>query len=175
MPWGVVASAAISAYSSNKASDKQADAAKKGIASTERLAEQARTDAVNLFNQGKQSRLLGRNAAFSLMQNNMQRTNQPMIQGNMMAQQAIGQGGIQANNAILGLPVDMSFANNPQQIQADYSQLENAQLPNTGGNYNVLGVSSAQPSTQPVSQAATQPTQTLTNKLGGRQVLFGAR
>lgn len=49
-----------------------------------------------------------------------------------MAQQAVGQGGIQANNAILGLPVDMSFANNPQQVETDYSGINNAQMPLLG-------------------------------------------
>lgn len=163
----VIGSAVIGAYSANKASDKASDAAKKGIASSERLAEQARTDATNLFNQGKQSRLLGRNSAFNLLQTNMQKTNQPMIQGNMMAQQAVGQGGIQANNAILGRPVDMSFANNPQQVQADYSGIQNAQMPDTSSNYNVLGVTPTTP--------AAQPTQTLTQSLGNREVIFGGR
>lgn len=164
----VVGSAAINAYSSNKAADKQSDAAKKGIASTERLAEQARTDAVNLFTTGRQARILGRNAAFNLLQNNMQKTNQPMIQGNMMAQQAVGQGGIQANNAILGLPVDMSFANNPQQVQADYSGINSAQMPVLGEIYG--------PATNTPTQAPAQaPTQTLTSKLGGREIVFGGR
>lgn len=166
MPWGVVVAGAIDAYSKDKAADKQASAAKKGIKSTERLANQARTDAVNLFNQGKQSRLLGRQSAFDFIKQNAQRSNAPLIQGNMMAQQVLGQGGIQANNAILGLPVDMSFANRPQQVQADYSGL-NVQLPNTSGNYNVEGVT---------SQASAPPQdQTLTQKLGGREILFGAR
>ena len=128
----VIGSAVIGAYSSNKAADKQADAAKKGIKSTERLAEQARNDATSLFNKGRQSRLLGQGAAFNLIKQNAQKVNQPLIQGNMMAQQAVGQGGIQANNAILGLPVDMSFANNPQQVQADYSGINNAQAPLLG-------------------------------------------
>lgn len=146
----VVGTAAVGAYSANKAADKQSDAAKKGIASTERLAEQSRVDAVNLFNQGKRSRLLGQNAAFNLIKQNAQKVNQPLIQGNMMAQQAVGQGGIQANNAILGLPVDMSFANSPQQVQADYSGINTAQMPQVQGNYDVEGVSS---SLGPVSQA----------------------
>lgn len=158
-----IGSAVIGGYSANKAADKQSDAAKKGIASTERLANQARMDAVNLFNQGKQSRLLGQSSALNFIKQNAQKINRPLIQGNMMAQQAIGQGGIQANNAILGLPVDMSFANNPQQVEADYSSINTAQLPILGGTYNVQGM------TQP------QSPQTLTEHLGNREVIFGGR
>lgn len=132
-----VASALIGAYSSDKASDKASDAATKGMNASERLMSQSRQDAVNLFNQGKRSRLLGQNAAFNLIKQNAQKVNQPLIQGNMMAQQAVGQGGIQANNAILGLPVDMSFANNPQQVQADYSGINNAQMPAVDQQLNV--------------------------------------
>lgn len=148
----VVGSAVIGGYSANKAADKQSDAAKKGIASTERLAEQSRVDAVSLFNQGKRSRLLGQNAAFNLIKQNAQKVNQPLIQGNMMAQQAVGQGGIQANNAILGMPVDMSFANNPQQVQADYSGINEAQMPAVDQAYNVqplLGSASGSTSATP--------------------------
>lgn len=132
-----IGAAVIGAWSADNAADKSSDAAKKGIKSTTALASQSRQDAVNLFNQGKRSRLLGQNAAFNLIKQNAQKVNQPLIQGNMMAQQAVGQGGIQANNAILGLPVDMSFANNPQQVQADYSGINEAQMPAVDQAYNV--------------------------------------
>lgn len=132
-----IGSAVIGAWSADNAANKSSDAAKKGIKSITALASQSRQDAVNLFNQGKRSRLLGQNAAFNLIKQNAQKVNQPLIQGNMMAQQAIGQGGIQANNAILGLPVDMSFANNPQQVQADYSGINEAQMPAVDQAYNV--------------------------------------
>lgn len=147
-----IGSAVIGAWSANNAADKSSDAAKKGIKSTTELASQSRQDAVNLFNQGKRSRLLGQNAAFNLIKQNAQKVNQPLIQGNMMAQQAVGQGGIQANNAILGMPVDMSFANNPQQAQADYSGINEAQMPAVDQAYNVqplLGSASGSTSATP--------------------------
>ena len=133
-----IGSAIIGAVSSNNAANKSANAAKAGIKSTTDLAKQSRLDAINLFNQGKQSRMLGQNAAFDFYKQNAQNISRPMVQGNMMAQQVQGQGGIQANNAILGLPVDMSFANNPQQVSADYSAINAAQLPQLGTSYNVL-------------------------------------
>lgn len=193
MPWGVVAAAAVSAYSSDKAADKASDAAKKGIKSTEGLAAQARSDAVSLFNQGQQSRILGQGAAFNLIKQNAQKVNQPLIQGNMMAQQAVGQGGIQANNAILGLPVDMSFANNPQQVQADYSGINNAQMPMLGTGTRAIGngydqsvVQSLQYDTRktpyPVADGGysrtgqPEPTdQQQKEILNGREVIFGSR
>ncbi len=147
-----IGSALVGAYSSDKASDKVSDAATKGMNASERLMNQSRQDAVNLFNQGKRSRLLGQNAAFNLIKQNAQKVNQPLIQGNMMAQQAVGQGGIQANNAILGMPVDMSFANNPQQVQADYSGINEAQMPAVDQAYNVqplLGSASGSTSATP--------------------------
>jgi hypothetical protein len=147
-----IGAAVIGAWSADNAADKTSDAAKKGIKSTTALASQSRQDAVNLFNQGKRSRLLGQNAAFNLIKQNAQKVNQPVIEGNMMAQQAVGQGGIQANNAILGMPVDMSFANNPQQVQADYSGINEAQMPVVDQAYNVqpmLGSAAGSTSAKP--------------------------
>ena len=138
MPWAaaaVVGAAVIGAGASNSAAKKSADAAKKGIASTERLAGQSREDAINLFGQGRQSAQLGIGNTLNFYKDNAQQRNQPLIQGNMMAQQVLGQGGIQANNAILGLPVDMSFANKPQQVSANYANINSAQLPQLGASF----------------------------------------
>ena len=77
-----IGSAVIGAVSSKNAADKTAGAAEKGIKSTTDLANQSRLDAVNLFNQGKQSRMLGQNAAFDFYKQNAQNISQPMVQGN---------------------------------------------------------------------------------------------
>jgi hypothetical protein len=151
MTWVAVAvagAAVVGAVASNSAANKSADAAKAGIKSTNALSAQSRQDAINLFGQGRESAQLGIGSALNFYKDNAQQRNQPLIQGNMMAQQAIGQGGIQANNAILGLPVDMSFANNPQQVSADYTNINSAQLP-------VLGMSFADQ--EAARAAAAQP------------------
>ena len=138
MPWAaaaVVGAAVVGAAASNSAAKKAADSAKKGLKSSNALTAQSRQDALNLFGQGRESAQLGIGGALDFYQGNLQKRNQPLIQGNMMAQQAVGQGGIQANNAILGLPVDMSFANNPQQVTADYSGINSARLPMLGASY----------------------------------------
>lgn len=128
----VVGTTAVGAISADRAADKAADASKKGIASTENLARQARTDAINLFSRGMQSSQNGIQGALKFYQDNAQAKIQPFIQGNVAAQRAVGQGGMQANNAILGLPVDMSFAAQPQALAANYSGITSAKLPTLG-------------------------------------------
>jgi hypothetical protein len=122
MPWAaaaVVGSAVIGAYSSNKASKTAADSAKSGMNQSSAMSESSRSAAIDLYNRSKQSGRQGLVNAYDFYQKNAQSRYQPMIGGNMMAQKVIGQGATQANNAILGLPVDMSFANQPQQVQYD--------------------------------------------------------
>jgi len=131
----IIGVSALGAYSANKAAGQQSDAAKKGMEQSLALQKQARDDAINLFSQGRSSAQAGIGSALNFYKDNAQAQSQPLIQGNMMGQQVLGQGGIQANNAILGLPVDMSFANNPQQVQADYTNINNAQLPQLGASF----------------------------------------
>lgn len=128
----VIGSAVVGGVASKKAADKAADASKKGIASTESLANQARTDAINLFQQSKVSAQNGIGSALNFYQQNAQAKINPFVQGNVAAQQVLGQGATQANNAILGLPVDMSFANQPTTLGADYSGITSAQMPTLG-------------------------------------------
>lgn len=128
----VVGTTLLGAYSANKAASKMSDAAKKQISSTNNLANQARLDAQNLYSKAGQSAQAGIGGAVRFYQQNAEKRNAPLIQGNMMAQNVLGQGAQQANNAILGLPVDMSFANMPQQVNADYSGINSASLPILG-------------------------------------------
>lgn len=160
----VLGSAVLGGISANKAAGQQADATKKGIDESTRLAEQSRMDAINLFNQGRQARLLGQRGAFDFYKQNAQNVTRPLIQGNMLAQQAVGQGGIQANNAILGLPVDMSFANRQQQVTPDYSAVNTAQLPILGNQYNV---DSGQDQKQQSLQEAQNTARAAINKFRG--------
>ena len=127
----VVGSAVIGGIASDRASGKASDAAEKGIDSSNALAAQARTDAINLFQQAKTSAQNGIGGALNFYKNNAQAKINPYIQGNVAAQQVLGQGATQANNAILGLPVDMSYAN-PKQLSSDYSGINSAALPTLG-------------------------------------------
>lgn len=130
----VIGSAAVGAYSSNRAGKKAAEGTKKGLEQSNALAEQSRSNALSLYNQARTSGQRGLTNAFNFYKDAAQTKYQPFIQGNVAAQGAIGQGAVQANNAILGLPVDMSFAQ-PQQISPDLSMLQNAQLPEMSGEY----------------------------------------
>jgi len=128
----VIGTAVVGGVAANSAANKSASAAKAGIASSNALAEQARTDSINLFARGLQSSQAGISGALKFYQDNAQSKINPFIQGNTAAQKVIGQGATQANNAILGLPVDMSFANKPQSLATDYSGITSAQLPVLG-------------------------------------------
>jgi len=151
----VVGSALIGGYSANKAAGQQADSTEKGMKQSLGLQTQAREDAINLFSQGRSSAQAGIGSALNFYKDNAQAQSQPLIQGNMMAQQVLGQGGVQANNAILGLPVDMSFANNPQQVQADYTNINNAQLPQLGASFKEQ--EAARVAAMPALAEATKP------------------
>lgn len=122
MPWAaaaVVGSALIGAGASKSASDKAAKSAQSGMNQSSAMSESSRSAAIDLYNRSKQSGRQGLVNAYDFYQKNAQSRYQPMIGGNMAAQKIIGQGATQANNAILGSPVDMSFANQPQQVQYD--------------------------------------------------------
>lgn len=127
MPWAVAA-AVVGAAGSYAASKKSSDATKKGIKTSKELSSQARQDAMDLFDRSSQDGRSGITGAFDFYRNSMPKRINPYVQGNMAAQGVIGQGAQQANNAILGLPVDMSFTQ-PQAIQYDQSYLADAKLP----------------------------------------------
>ena len=129
-----VAAAAYGAYSSNKAAKEQSSAIKSGLNQTNALAQQSRSDAINLYNQGKLGGQRGLSAAFDFYKQAAPSRFAPVTQSGLAAQRVIGQGAQQANNAILGLPVDMSFAN-PQEIKPDLSYLSGARLPQMTGEY----------------------------------------
>lgn len=130
MTWVAVAvagAAVVGAVASNHAANKQADGVKKSIESTNALASQSRSDATSLFGTGQ---LAARNASQNVIDFYKATNTAPvntLIQGNVLGQKALGEGYKQANNAILGLPVDMSFTN-PQAVTADYTNINKGQL-----------------------------------------------
>lgn len=130
----VVSSAVIGAYSANKASKTAAKSAEKGLDQSTALADQSRTSAINLYNQARVAGQRGLTSAFDFYKQGAQAKYSPFIQANTAAQGVISQGAQQANNAILGLPVNMNFTQ-PQQVQPDMSFLNNAKLPQMAGGY----------------------------------------
>lgn len=129
-----VASAVIGAASSQKASKDAAKGQAKGLAASQAMSNQAIGQAKDYFNIGQRSSQAGFQSAMDFFKNAQPAKYEPMIQGNVAAQKVIGQGAQQANNAILGLPVDMSFANQQTAIQPNYSAIQSAQLPVLGGD-----------------------------------------
>jgi hypothetical protein len=123
----VVLSAGAAAYSSNKASKQQAKGVAKGIEASSALAQQARDDVNRLFAVGAAQGRSGIEGAFNFYKQAAPQRMAPVSQGFQQGINVLGQGAQQANNAILGLPVDMNFTS--QQVQqAPAGYLDQAQL-----------------------------------------------
>jgi len=155
---GAIIVSAIAGYAaSDKAADQNAAGVKKGLEQSMTVTNKARQDVLSLFDNSAKNAIAGSGTALDFYKQAAQQRMRPAIQGNMMAQQAVGQGGIQANNAILGLPVDMSFANNPQQVPTDYSTINSAQLPQLGKSFaqqEAERIAAAQPGIDAANAAA---------------------
>jgi hypothetical protein len=157
----VVVSAAAGAYASNKASKQQTKGIEKGIEASSALAQQARDDVNRLFQQGASQGRSGIEGAFNFYRQAAPQRMAPVTQGFQQGINVLGQGAQQANNAILGLPVDMSFTN--QQVQqAPAGYMDQAQLTQAP----ILGAADSaaeQPTVeqaQPAQQGAKQPAST---------------
>jgi hypothetical protein len=154
----VLASTAVSAYSSNKASKEQSKGIQKGIDASAALAQQARDDVNRLFQQGAAQGRAGLEGAFNFYRQAAPQRMAPVTQGFQQGVNVLGQGAQQANNAILGLPVDMSFTN--QQVQqAPTGYMDQAQL----AQAPILGVADA---------AAEQPTVEQSGNKSGNAAQF---
>lgn len=170
----VVASAAIGAGASKSASKSAAKGQAKGLAASQVMSNEAIGQAKDYFNIGQRSAQAGFQSALDFFKNAQPAKYEPMIQGNVAAQKVIGQGATQANNAILGLPVDMSFANQPQAIQPNYSVIQNAQLPVLGNNQlgNLTGV---QVGPQQNPQATAGMNEAQAREYYGKYSMLGAK
>jgi len=124
----IVVSAVAGAVSSNKASKEQSKGVQKGLDQSSALANQARQDVLALFDRSSRNAGIGMKAALDYYKTAAPKRVTPFLQANQQAQNVIGQGSAQANNAILGLPVDMGFVNQPQ-ITANGDHLLGAAIP----------------------------------------------
>jgi len=147
----VIGSAVIGAAASKSASKSAAKGQEKGLAASQAMSQQAIGQAKDYFNIGQRSSQAGFQSALDFFKNTQPAKYEPMIQGNVAAQRVIGQGAQQANNAILGLPVDMSFTNQQTAIQPNYSAIKSAQLPVLGGQ-QIVNEDAMRPSPQPNPQ-----------------------
>ncbi len=130
----LVTSAVVGAASSKDASKKNAAGVKKGLNQSLDITNKARADVISLFDNASKKANIGNAAALDFYKQNAQKRMQPFIQGNQNAQNVINLGAQQANNAILGLPVNTNFAQQPQP-QADYSGIMGAKLPEYGPTF----------------------------------------
>lgn len=166
--WATVA-ALLSALGSAYSADQMAGGQRDAIGSTNALAGRSRQDAINLFGQGGESGRQGLMAAMDFYGDGARERMMPMTLGNVAAQGVAQQGGIQANNAIMGLPVDMGYAS-PQQINA-------LGIPSASGM--VQGGLSAettpsQPNTQVPYSPSPAPAPITSGSMGGLMGTVGA-
>ncbi len=120
------------AYDSNKNQKAAVSAQKDQLASNEAFikeqAAKARADTLPLFDAAQQNRMLGGQAALDIFGAAVPQQASLFQQGNVGAQQMLGQGAQQFQNAILGMPVDYSYMQ-PQQFETDFSFMP-TELPN---------------------------------------------
>ena len=165
----ILGASVIGAGASISASKSAAKGQAKGLAASQAMSNEAIGQAKDYFNIGQRSAQAGFQSALDFFKNVQPAKYEPMIQGNVAAQRVIGQGAQQANNAILGLPVDMSFANQQTAIQPNYSAIRSAQLPVLGGQQ--MGPQQIQPQIQP---QIPDMNEAQSREYYGRQIL-GAR
>ena len=154
----IAGSAVIGGLSSKSASKDVAEGNKKGMEQSLALTSQARQDVMKLFERSATNSGLGMKGALDYYKAASPKRYTPYLQGSQQAQAVIGQGAQQANNAILGLPVDMSFTQQPQ-IVPGTDHLNGAQIPvyeqggllgNAGAPQQAQTASTGSPSTKDI-------------------------
>lgn len=124
----VIGSTVVGGYSSYKAGKEQRKGVEKGLEQSSDISQQARQDVLSLFDRSAQSARMGSKGAFDFYKRVAPERMAPYLQGNEQARQAVTIGAQQANNAILGQPVDMQAINQPG-VQPDMGYLEEAEMP----------------------------------------------
>ena len=110
-----------------KAGKAQENAAREAAETIRRSATQARGDVIPLFDKAQEARQLGSQSAFDLFKNLAPAQFDIFQQGNVAAQNLLGQGLQQFQGAILGTGLPQASA--PVSLTPDFSFLENLQLP----------------------------------------------
>lgn len=126
-----------------KAGKEMREAAEQGQEFIREGVEQARGDIMPLFDAAQQNRMLGGQAALDIFGAAVPQQASLFQQGNVGAQQMLGQGAQQFQNAILGAPVDYSYMQ-PQQFETDFSFMP-TELPNFTTSQQALNPAQPQP------------------------------
>lgn len=147
----IIGSTVVGAVGSRQAGKQQAKGIQKGLDQSSALAQQAREDVLGLFDRSARSARLGSKGALEFYKRVAPQRMAPYLQGNEQARQALTIGAQQANQAILGQPVDMQAINQPG-VQPDMSYLEEAELP----DYRSANIQ-AETANQPEQQGVIAP------------------
>jgi len=103
----VVAAAGIGAFASSRAAGRAAEGQQQAGRISAQATQQARGDINRLFNQGGIAQREGFGSALNLLGQTPEQVRDPFQQGNVLAQEQIGRGLGQAQNALLGRPVNL--------------------------------------------------------------------
>lgn len=113
----------------------------------ERQTQRATRDVSKLFGSAEQNLLAGNQAAADMMGQYVPQQFGALQQGNLNAQQQVLAGMPQVQNALLGLPTDMS-AFQPRTVNVDTSFLTKNQMPNFQSSQDALGLSAPEARTE---------------------------
>ena len=144
---GSLLGAGLSSRSTRKAAASQKAGQDAALQASIQAVEQARSDAIPLFQDAQQNQLAGFGGALDIFNQSIPQQQQVFQQGNVGAQQALLAGMPQFQNAILGNQVDFS-AFQPQTL--DLPQFQPAELPQFNSINNSLGIFPTAP--QPAQQ-----------------------
>lgn len=162
----ILGSTVVGAISSDKASKENSKGIKKGLEQSAALSNQARQEVMALFNKSAQNQQLGMKAALDYYKTAAPKRMTPLIQANQQAQNVIGQGAVQANNAILGLPVDMGFTQQ-QPVGLTIDHMTGAQIPVYEQANLQIGENAPQPSPAAPQKSGGSSSGGLLGVLGG--------
>jgi len=176
MPWGVAAAVggaaiagAVASDNADKAVSAQKSQNKKNQKFIREMATNARNDAIPLYDAAQQNRGIGVQSAFDSMAQTIPEQGRLMQDGNVAAQEMLLAGLPQANNALLGLPVDYS-ALQPQRLEPNYDWTkqqvpefvnpELAQMANPGQAW-IDGELTTDPNWHPFKNRPLKPNETI--------------
>lgn len=111
MSWiatAIVGSAVIGGVASNRAASKAAKGQERALGASSAATDLARTDVKRLFGQAGESRKRGFGNALDFISGSPSKQIVPFQRGNVLAQEQVSRGLPQIQNALLGLPVDLS-------------------------------------------------------------------
>ena len=138
----------------------------------EAVAEARQSIAANFPSVGE-NRLLGSQGALDILGQTVPAQLNAFVSGNVLAQERLGQGLPQIQNALLGLPVDTGFAQQTRRVPVDASIFQR-QLPNFNTGVALGGQATPPPQGRPSPEQVQAFVNALTTRPQATRDFFGA-